>query len=866
MDYRNLDLFLEDGGPETYPVLALGEVGDADDEARGELVMDGARTAAMGAARLRLEARDTDHALLESVGKQLFELLFEGACAQVGKLLERVRGGAAATGAQVRVRLRIQPPELAALPWELLFEPGRDEFLATSIETVLVRYVDLNRPTRAVTARQPLALLVAIPSAPDLAVDREVAALKQAFAGMEAVVTPTFLESPVTFEALERAIASTPFHVFHFVGHGEFVDGAAGLRIDSPEGGGEWLDGDRLEGLMRNQPTMKLVVLNACKGARVSETQPLVGLAPQLVRAGVPAVVAMQYAVFDEVAVAFARDFYFWLLQSWARGQVEVAVSQARSRLASDFPDERGFAAPVLYLRADEGMLFDVTAGSLRDVPILARDRARHDAMLRSKLRDVALLETEVESGADPLAPKALEEERQALRALQLRSRLAKGAALVGLGTAGLLFFLAWLGLFDVLRLAPFAHSLQATLAGAFSDGSLDDSIALVVADEGTAQAFGAAPKISAEWRPRHGALLDVLSAAGAKAVVFTISFPTPFERDGPGAPDDDDFAAAIAGARRRGTAVVVPVTAFVEGAPKISEKLRAALEVPQDEGARGSWGLGCFAVSWGFVTSVPIAVAPDGDAAREPRLGLPLAACAALFGAEPVEIDSRRREVILTSPEVTARRVAYGHEEELDRTPGCPALAVGDRVANVVFPPADPTVFQAPGVRFAYQDVTAARCGGDAPDALCGALAGKLVFVGSAMEADRIGANGPGALRGRYWVEFHADAADAILRGRGLRPLHPLHELLLMLLVAALAAVVRLAVPDARRLLRWACLGGLTAAVLLVPVWLVLGHNLMVGVVHQLTALAVAVWAAGWYDARWGRGRRPGETSTRTS
>ena len=55
---------------------------------------------------------------------------------------------------RLRLRLWISTPELAALPWEYLYDPSEGIFLATSPETALVRHVPLclsARPTTAVS-------------------------------------------------------------------------------------------------------------------------------------------------------------------------------------------------------------------------------------------------------------------------------------------------------------------------------------------------------------------------------------------------------------------------------------------------------------------------------------------------------------------------------------------------------------------------------------------------------------------------------------------------------------------------------------------------------------------------------------------
>ena len=54
------------------------------------------------------------------------------------------------TGLRVRLYLT-DAPELAVLPWEYLYDPQREDFLFMTVETSLVRYIDL-------PARNPLSI------------------------------------------------------------------------------------------------------------------------------------------------------------------------------------------------------------------------------------------------------------------------------------------------------------------------------------------------------------------------------------------------------------------------------------------------------------------------------------------------------------------------------------------------------------------------------------------------------------------------------------------------------------------------------------------------------------------------------------
>ena len=62
---------------------------------------------------------------------------------------------------------------------------------------------------------------------------------------------------------------------------------------------------------------IKLAMLNACRSAQSESSEAAMGLAPALVRAQVPAVIAMQASISDEGAKRFSRLFYELLAQGY---------------------------------------------------------------------------------------------------------------------------------------------------------------------------------------------------------------------------------------------------------------------------------------------------------------------------------------------------------------------------------------------------------------------------------------------------------------------------------------------------------------------------------------------------------------------
>src|SRR5262249_41167625 len=75
-----------------------------------------------------------------------------------------------------------------------------------------------------------------------------------------------------------------------------------------------------------------------------------------LTRAGVPAVLGMQYTVRDPNAISFSQRFY----RALAAGQpIDAAVSDGRLAIFNrSSNDERDWGGPVLYLRTEEAIIF----------------------------------------------------------------------------------------------------------------------------------------------------------------------------------------------------------------------------------------------------------------------------------------------------------------------------------------------------------------------------------------------------------------------------------------------------------------------------------------------------------------------------
>lgn len=270
----------------------------------------------------------------------------------------------AAPHGRVRLRLRLMDvPELLDLPWEFLHDNARNQFVALLTRTPVVRFLDLPTPIQPLQVEPPLRVLVVISDASDyepLDVEREWANIYNATKKLQlqGLMTLTRLEQATLLE-MHRTLRQTEYHVLHFIGHGAFdqreQDGV--LIFKNDQGRGQRISSQTLGLVLANFDSLRLVILNACEGARTSRTDPFAGVAPGLIQQDKPAVIAMQFEVSDRAAMTFADEFYSALAGGFA---VDEALTHARAAILTDGNDLE-WGTPVLYMRAKDGVIFGVT-------------------------------------------------------------------------------------------------------------------------------------------------------------------------------------------------------------------------------------------------------------------------------------------------------------------------------------------------------------------------------------------------------------------------------------------------------------------------------------------------------------------------
>jgi hypothetical protein len=306
------------------------------------------------------------------------------------------RSGEAA-GHRLRVRLVFnnEVKDLTRLPWEFMHMPWREGgfFLAgENTDLILTRFVPKTRtgdngagtndPATAHGA-EPLRILVVVSRPRELdtpKVDQLLEDLNLHTLQAGNTIAVQTLERP-TSDTFTAVLKESKPHIVHFIGHGE--QGKLALvktqqeladaerenrnRVAKGESPIEvteaaWLDAGSVKSIFSGHKP-GILFLHACDGAAptilLRSLESFRSTAQELAYAGgIPAVVAMQYAITNPDAETFARSFY----QSIRQGRtVDEAVSEARRTLGGvgaygrQAWDSRAFGTPVVYLRGEVG-------------------------------------------------------------------------------------------------------------------------------------------------------------------------------------------------------------------------------------------------------------------------------------------------------------------------------------------------------------------------------------------------------------------------------------------------------------------------------------------------------------------------------
>lgn len=358
-DFENFDITIRGSAP-PYGVIAHYRR----QSAQGEFAAD------ITQSEWRNLDRQIEHTILApsekaltSAGSRLFTTLMRGDVRELWSAArsdldqERVGG--------VRIRLDLLPPPVAALPWEVLYDPDRRQALAADARTPLVRVehsLRLTQPPRSLRIAWPLTLLLAAPEDPagQINAAAEIRAVKRMLDGFGPErIRVTTMSGRFSLLDLGVELEAHRPDILQLITHG----GPEGLEL--------WQQGlpatspsAALRAMVERSPSVKLAFLNACLAGRSSERLPLHSVAEQLLQAGLPAVIAMLYEIRDDAAIEFARRLYEELTAGACPGAIDAAVALARGGLRAHNPGDFSYGTPALWLNAEDGLIFTTASES----------------------------------------------------------------------------------------------------------------------------------------------------------------------------------------------------------------------------------------------------------------------------------------------------------------------------------------------------------------------------------------------------------------------------------------------------------------------------------------------------------------------
>jgi CHAT domain len=316
----------------------------------------------------------------------------------------------------LRLRLRLDNA-LGNFPWEYIYiHDGRGErtssgFLALDPRISIARHEAIAVPGDWFRSpgKRRVVVAMATPKPHDryrklVSLPVEQKALRAAMdkvAGIEPVFVPIYKDSPngeiagVTIKELMFALMKRT-DVFHFSGHGDFIE-KMGIALGSKVGEGSivladesneavMLPADHLAEVLKSKG-IRLVMLGACETGRRDGQNVWSSVVASLLKAGIPAVVAMQFTINDALAAAFSEAFYCALVAGlWIDEAVAVGRLAVRAEALKTSPDIRDWGVPVLYLRASGGAVFNPVS----DTQAVQEANDRIGQLIEQEVREVS--------------------------------------------------------------------------------------------------------------------------------------------------------------------------------------------------------------------------------------------------------------------------------------------------------------------------------------------------------------------------------------------------------------------------------------------------------------------------------------------
>lgn len=288
----------------------------------------------------------------------------------------------------LRLRLRLASA-LANIPWEYMYiqrakgEKDTTGFLALDPRISIVRHEAIPVAADIDIKPRPRRLLFALasptePGYADLDLVRERDILKKAIEGVKGIELDILEDA--TLEKLNNKLLRNA-DIFHFAGHGNFEvtgygnsflskPGKGEILLEDNDGGGFHLPADQLAVNLQGKG-VQLVILGACETGRRDEQNVWSGVVAALMEVGIPAVLAMQYKIWDDAAIDFSRSFYHALAGGLLLDQAVSAGRIAAFNLCHSNREDldlscfwQDWGVPVFYMRSDQNFFLPGVANA----------------------------------------------------------------------------------------------------------------------------------------------------------------------------------------------------------------------------------------------------------------------------------------------------------------------------------------------------------------------------------------------------------------------------------------------------------------------------------------------------------------------
>jgi len=285
---------------------------------------------------------------LRDIGSRLFSWLFGR---RLLNLYRRSLDMADQRSQGLRLRLRLDSPELMAVPWEFLYD-GRD-FVALSNRSPVVREVPAQKtPVHVAPIKSPLRVLMVCDARLSALLEggRDwLTTLRRQGLPLEWDPRQDVLEN-ATWRQLLEAMARKPYHILHYIHASPDLDwseftslpGRVVLQLVREDGGPDLITLERWMQGISNRQHLRLIYLASDETSRSAAD----------LAALVPAVVGVMGGLTLDANSAFDWGLYQAIL---AGKPLDAAVTQGRREIDQQVPGSREWGLPVFYMQTPDG-------------------------------------------------------------------------------------------------------------------------------------------------------------------------------------------------------------------------------------------------------------------------------------------------------------------------------------------------------------------------------------------------------------------------------------------------------------------------------------------------------------------------------